>query len=121
MNRHAVSLAFAALLLPVAALADAHSEIVNAETHAGLAAKGTDLAAVHMHLHHTLNCLVGPSGAGFDAKEINPCANAGSGAPMPQVRPRRRRWKPRPPRRARALPKPFSPRRSRTPPKLRRC
>jgi len=80
MNRHAVSLAFAALLLPVAALADAHSEIVNAETHAGLAAKGTDLAAVHMHLHHTLNCLVGPSGAGFDAKEINPCANAGSGA-----------------------------------------
>ena len=82
MNRHAttVSLAFAALLLPAAAFADAHSEIVNAATHAGLAAQGADLAAVHMHLHHTLNCLVGPSGAGFDAHEINPCANAGNGA-----------------------------------------
>ena len=80
MNRYAVSLAFAALLLPVAAIGDAHSEIVNAETHAGLAAKGADLAAVHMHLHHALNCLVGPSGAGFDAHEIDPCAHAGSGA-----------------------------------------
>jgi len=80
MNRYAASFAFAALLLPVAALGDAHSEIVNAETHAGLAAQGADLATVHMHLHHALNCLVGPSGAGFDAHEINPCANAGNGA-----------------------------------------
>ena len=69
-----------AALTPVAAFADAHSEIVQAATHAGLAAQSTDVAMVHMHLHHTLNCLVGPDGPGFDAKEMNPCANAGAGA-----------------------------------------
>ena len=69
-----------AALTPVAAFADAHSEIVQAATHAGLAAQSTDVAMVHTHLHHTLNCLVGPDGPGFDAKEMNPCANAGAGA-----------------------------------------
>jgi hypothetical protein len=62
------------------ALADAASETVTAMTHANLAAQGSDIAAVHMHLHHTVNCLVGPAGAGFDAKELNPCTNAGNGA-----------------------------------------
>jgi len=33
-----------------------------------------------MHLHHTVNCLVGPSGQGFDAKEANPCQKLGNGA-----------------------------------------
>jgi len=62
------------------ALADVASEVVNAATHAGLAAGSANLGDVHMHLHHTLNCLVGPGGAGFDAKQMNPCANAGTGA-----------------------------------------
>jgi hypothetical protein len=62
------------------ALADGASETVTAETHAELAAAAADLAGVHMHLHHTVNCLVGPGGTGFDAKEMNPCANAGKGA-----------------------------------------
>ncbi|MBU6297822.1 MAG: hypothetical protein KGJ79_13505 [Alphaproteobacteria bacterium] len=75
-----LSFAAAALLVPAAALASAQSEIVTAATHAGFAAAGKDLATVHMHLHHTLNCLVGPSGMGFDAKELDPCAHAGSGA-----------------------------------------
>jgi hypothetical protein len=75
-----LSFAFAALLLPAAALADGHSEIVLAEQHAGLASQATDIATVHSHLHHTLNCLVGPGGPGFDAHEMNPCANAGNGA-----------------------------------------
>ena len=35
---------------------------------------------VHMHLHHALNCLVGPGGAGFDATNANPCAKSGDGA-----------------------------------------
>jgi hypothetical protein len=70
----------AALLLPTLALADGHSEIVNAGAHAGYAAASPDIAGVHAHLHHTLNCLVGPGGNGFDAKELNPCANAGNGA-----------------------------------------
>jgi hypothetical protein len=68
-----------ALLLPSAAFADVHSEIVNAAEHAGYAAAAADIAGVHAHLHHALNCLVGPGGNGFDAKEINPCAHAGNG------------------------------------------
>jgi hypothetical protein len=66
-------------LMPVA-LADANSEVVTAATHASLAAGASDLAGTHTHLHHTLNCLVGPGGNGFDAKELNPCAQNGKGA-----------------------------------------
>ena len=69
-----------ALLLPCAAFADAHSEIVNARQHAGFAAGASAIGEAHAHLHHTLNCLVGPNGNGFDAKELNPCAQAGNGA-----------------------------------------
>ena len=71
----------AALLAPVPVLAaDAAGEIVTAATHADLASKASDLAGTQMHLHHALNCLVGPAGAGFDPKNLNPCANAGAGA-----------------------------------------
>ncbi len=83
--KHGFSIAaLSAALMVLAPLpawaADVHAEIVTAATHAGYAAQGTDLATVHMHLHHTLNCLVGPGGAGFDAKELNPCAHSGNGA-----------------------------------------
>jgi hypothetical protein len=67
-----------ALATPV--LADASSETVTAATHAELAAGASDLNGVHMHLHHALNCLVGPGGRGFDPKELNPCAQSGKGA-----------------------------------------
>lgn len=60
--------------------ADAGAEITNAAMHAGLAAQASDVAGVHTHLHHTVNCLVGPAGPGYDGKELNPCANNGSGA-----------------------------------------
>jgi hypothetical protein len=77
----AVLFAGAASLLPFPVLAaDVSAEITNAALHAGLAAKGTTIGTVHTHLHHTVNCLVGPGGAGFDAKELNPCANNGGGA-----------------------------------------
>ena len=33
-----------------------------------------------MHLHHTLNCLVGPAGKGYDATVANPCKDQGKGA-----------------------------------------
>jgi len=69
-----------ALIVPRAALADAHSEIVNAGMHAGLASGASDMGGVKSHLHHALNCLVGPGGAGFDAGQMNPCAQAGNGA-----------------------------------------
>ncbi len=70
-----------AAMAPIGAYAaDVGAEIANAEMHAGLAAQGSDVATVHMHLHHTLNCLVGPNGSGFDAKELNPCQGDGDGA-----------------------------------------
>lgn len=65
---------------PSVALADAASETVTAATHAELAAGATDLNGIHTHLHHTLNCLVGQGGNGFDAKQMNPCAESGKGA-----------------------------------------
>ena len=68
------------LIAAQASAADVKGEIVTAETHAGLAAKATAIDGVHMHLHHTLNCLAGPNGAGYDAKQMNPCANSGNGA-----------------------------------------
>ncbi len=60
--------------------ADAAGEITIAAQHADLAAAATDLAGVHMHLHHTLNCIEGPNGADFSKADMNPCANAGAGA-----------------------------------------
>ncbi|HSM94943.1 MAG TPA: hypothetical protein VLT91_02790 [Rhizomicrobium sp.] len=69
-----------ALLLAMPALAaDVNGEIVNAQEHAEYAAAATDLNTAHAHLHHALNCLVGPNGTGFDAKQMNPCANSGNG------------------------------------------
>ncbi|MDE2184779.1 MAG: hypothetical protein KGJ78_17330 [Alphaproteobacteria bacterium] len=70
----------AAAIAAAPAFADAHSEIVNAETHAGLAGTATTIEMVHAHMHHALNCLVGPNGSGFDKKAMNPCAHAGNGA-----------------------------------------
>ena len=80
LSAAALSAALLALVPLPAQAADVHGEIVTAATHAGFAAQGTDLNTVHMHLHHTLNCLVGPGGAGFDAKQMNPCQNSGNGA-----------------------------------------
>ena len=70
----------AGLALATSAHADGSSETVTAATHADLAAGASDLNGVRTHLHHTLNCLVGPGGQGFDAKEMNPCAQSGKGA-----------------------------------------
>jgi hypothetical protein len=73
-------LATAALLLATPAFADIAAELSTAQTHAGMAAAAGDIAKVHMHLQHAVNCLVGPSGDGFDAAPGNPCAKSGNGA-----------------------------------------
>jgi hypothetical protein len=70
--------------LAPAALADGPQAINTAAAHAGLAAAAGGIDMVHTHLHHVLNCLVGPGGDGFDAAPGNPCANAGGGA-IPQT------------------------------------
>lgn len=76
-----IALAAAPVLVAASAFAaDLGSEINNAASHAGLAAQAGNINGVHTHMHHALNCLVGPQGEGFDAKEMNPCAQSGSGA-----------------------------------------
>jgi hypothetical protein len=84
MKTHAVLIgaALACLALapaPVLA-ADLPGEISMAWIHVDLAARANDIHIVQYHLHHTLNCLVGPGGQGFDAKSLNPCADLGHGA-----------------------------------------
>jgi hypothetical protein len=65
-----------------AVLADGPQAVAGAAQHAGLAAGSTDIAGVHRHLHHVLNCLVGPDGDGFDGAAGNPCAAAGGAIPQ---------------------------------------
>lgn len=55
-------------------------EIAAAAQHAGFAAGSSDIAGIHTHLHHAVNCLVGPEGEGFAPKELNPCKALGNGA-----------------------------------------
>lgn len=60
--------------------ADASKEVSTAAAHAGMGASATVLDTVHAHLHHTVNCLVGPKGAGYDPKQADPCKGMGAGA-----------------------------------------
>ena len=68
--------------LSPAALADAPQALATAARHAGLAAAADDIAGAHRHLHHALNCLVGPNGEGFDEAAGNPCNDAGGAIPQ---------------------------------------
>jgi hypothetical protein len=45
-----------------------------------LAQSATSVAMAHTHLHHVINCLVGPNGNGFDASAGTPCKGQGDGA-----------------------------------------
>jgi hypothetical protein len=73
-------LAACAALTATPVLADTAAELNIGQNHAGMAAKASDLKTTQMHLHHALNCLVGPGGDGFDAAPGNPCGKAGNGA-----------------------------------------
>lgn len=74
-----------AVALPMgASAADASSavskQVATADAHAGMALGATSLKMAHTHLHHVVNCLVGPGGEGFDAEAGNPCKGMGQGA-----------------------------------------
>jgi hypothetical protein len=56
------------------------AEISTALSHAQMALASKDVAEAHHHLHHVINCLVGPKGKDFDANEENPCKGMGNGA-----------------------------------------
>ncbi len=60
--------------------ADTAKEIATAAEHADLAATAVDIKMTKAHLHHTINCLVGPNGAFYFANELNPCKDFGNGA-----------------------------------------
>ena len=85
LSRHlfaAAAVVSLASLAPQMAAADAPQAIGIAANHAGLAANAANINAVHTHMHHVLNCLVGPGGDGFDAMPGNPCAMAGGAIPQ---------------------------------------
>lgn len=63
-----------------AAFADGPQQIGTASKHAGFAAASTDIKDVQKHMHHVMNCLVGPNGQGFDQAAGNPCNGQGQGA-----------------------------------------
>jgi len=73
-------LAACAALIATPAFADLAGELSTAQTHAGMASTQADIAMAQKHLQHAVNCLVGPSGTGFDAAAGNPCGKAGNGA-----------------------------------------
>lgn len=58
----------------------ATKEISTAHAHALMAQGSTTVAEAHTHLHHVINCLVGPGGDGFDAAAGTPCKGQGDGA-----------------------------------------
>lgn len=70
--------AFAAT--PAFAASGAGSEINTAIQHSGYASHVKSTAKVHLHLHHVVNCLVGPHGNGFYPAAGNPCQGEGNGA-----------------------------------------
>ncbi|MGH8111570.1 MAG: hypothetical protein ACREPF_03040 [Rhodanobacteraceae bacterium] len=79
-------LAFA--LIACAAIAapanPAQREIATARIHATVATQIDNIQGVHLHLHHVINCLVGPHGNGWDAAaeavSENHCTGLGHGA-----------------------------------------
>ena len=58
----------------------ASNEASVAHAHALMAQNAKTLDMAHAHLHHVVNCLVGPKGTGFDAKAEDPCKGQGNGA-----------------------------------------
>jgi len=84
-NGMAVQVVVAVVLALVGAWAFAQSagnpetELKTAMAHAGYAAKADALNGVHLHLHHVLNCIVGPQDKLFDAAAGYPCKDQGTG------------------------------------------
>ena len=70
----------ASLSLAAFAKGNVDNEVSTAHAHALMAQTAKNTAMAHAHLQHVINCLVGPNGAGFDAKAENPCKGQGNGA-----------------------------------------
>lgn len=82
---HLIPALLLACAIPMAAQAADNStavsqQVATATVHAGLALRASDVKMVHTHLHHVVNCLVGPLGDAFDSSAGNPCKGMGNGA-----------------------------------------
>ncbi len=55
------------------------TELTTALTHAGFAAKYEALQEVTTHLHHVVNCIVGPNDKMYNTAAGNPCQGQGNG------------------------------------------
>lgn len=60
-------------------------ELKTAITHAGFAEKYDTMKEVTLHLHHVINCIVGPGDPMFDKAAGNPCTGQGKGI-MPDIK-----------------------------------
>ncbi len=80
-----VALAFAGTWAFAQSAGNPEAEIKTAIAHAGYAGKADALNGVHLHLHHVLNCMVGPQDKMFDAAAGNPCKDQGNGA-LPDIK-----------------------------------
>ena len=70
----------AGLSFPAFAQSQEATEVGTAHAHALMAQSASTLPLAHTHLHHVINCLVGPKGSGFDAAAGTPCEGQGNGA-----------------------------------------
>ena len=68
-----------------AAMTGMGDEMKTAITHAGFAEKYDTMKEVSLHLHHVLNCLVGPDDKMFDKMAGNPCQGQGKGI-LPDIK-----------------------------------
>lgn len=88
IHRSAQLAPFAFALLASAAMAapasHASREIATARVHATVATQIDTVTGAQLHLHHVINCLVGPHGNGWDAAaetmSENHCNDLGNGA-----------------------------------------
>ncbi|HYW03796.1 MAG TPA: hypothetical protein VFA86_07615 [Gammaproteobacteria bacterium] len=65
---------------PAPGAAAAHKEVATAIEHATYATQMNTVDKTHLHLHHVVNCLVGPGGKGFYPAAGDPCKGMGNGA-----------------------------------------
>lgn len=87
-HRHArfapLAITLAAGVAVAAPAGNADREIATAKVHATVATQIDTVAGAQMHLHHVVNCMVGPHGSGWDADaeamSENHCTGLGNGA-----------------------------------------
>ncbi len=71
-------------VMAVVAHAQTSNPFATAAVHARLAAQAKQLAAIHEHLQHVLNCLEGPSGPDYKQVAGNPCPGPGALQTLPE-------------------------------------